>query len=155
MPRKIFIRRVKENTPKTPNSPVKATNHPSQSREKGCTRPRNHRNRMQTKKLNKNLPVYPLYGPGHDMNLCKVIQAQSKAIKPTWSTASGGRAGHMRFQATNKYPSGVQDTNDLVANTVKEVLKAKKRAKATAAQDSRWEEDPGKINYKKLSTGRE
>ena len=40
----------------------------------------------------------PLHGPGHDINLCNVMQAQSKAMKSTWSTTCGNGAGCMRLQ---------------------------------------------------------
>ena len=51
------------------------------------------------------------------------MQAQSKAIKSTWLTNCGGRSGHVRLQGNKKRPAKGKDPNDIVANTVKEVLK--------------------------------
>ena len=85
------------------------------------------------------LLVCPLNGT-EKMSFCKVMQAQSKATKPTWSTDCGGRVGHVRFQDTNKRPSEGQELNVLVANAVKCVIN-KKHAKSTAAHDSSLEED--------------
>ena len=67
--------------------------------------------------------MYPLHGPGHDINSCKVIQAQSKSMKFTWLTARGGEAGHVRFQVARKRPVKDKELNALVTNAVKQVLK--------------------------------
>ena len=47
----------------------------------------------------------------------------------TWSTAHTGGACCMRFQGTKKLPDEDQELNDLVANTVKYVLKENKHAR--------------------------
>ena len=52
----------------------------------------------KNKTQNKTSSVCLLHGLGHDMSLCKVILAQSKAMKSTWSTARDGGAGRVRFQ---------------------------------------------------------
>ena len=75
------------------------------------------------KTKNKNSPVRPLHGPGHDMNSCKVMLAQAKSMKSTWSTVHGGGTGHVRFQGTKKRPAKGEALNALVANAVKSVLK--------------------------------
>ena len=58
----------------------------------------------------------------------------------------------MRFQGTKKLPTEGQDLNALVANTVKEVIKQKKCAEATAEHDYGMEKEPEKFNSKSLST---
>ena len=71
----------------------------------------------------KNLHLCPLNGPRHDMNLCKVMQEQSKAMKLTWSTDCGSGACYVRFQGAKKRPAKGQELNALLVNVVKEVLK--------------------------------
>ena len=61
----------------------------------------------------------PLHGPTHDINLCKVVQSEVKAMKLTWLTARGSGAGRVRFQGTKNCPTEGQELNDIVANTVK------------------------------------
>ena len=130
------------NQNKKTSSPVNATNPPSRSRAKGRTRPRNPWKRILTKSQNnKNPPLCPMYGFGHNMNSCKIMQAQSKAMKSTWLTARGGGAGHVRFQGAKKRPAEGEDMNDLVTNAVKEVLKSKKRVKYNAEHKSGSEEE--------------
>ena len=76
-------------------------------------------NKKKSKK--KTSPLCPLHVPGHDMNLCKVMLAQSKSIKLTWLTDRGSGAGRVRFQGAKKRPAEDEDLNSLVANTVKAV----------------------------------
>ena len=63
-----------------------------------------------------------------------VMQAQSKDMKLTWSTSSGGGAGHIWFQGAKNCLAKYQDLNTLVASAVQEVLKQEKRARYTATQ---------------------
>ena len=60
-----------------------------------------------------------MYGPGNDMNLCKIIQAQAKSMNSAWSTACDSGARGVRFQGANKPPAEGEDLNDLVTNAVK------------------------------------
>ena len=77
---------------------MNTTNPPSQRRAKGQTRPQKPQKRTLTKKPKKNSPVCPLNGLGHDMNSCKAILEQARAMKSNWSTARGSDAGRVRFQ---------------------------------------------------------
>ena len=81
----------------------------------------------------------PLHGPGNDIHPFKLIQAQAKATKSTWSTSCGGGSGGVRFLGIKKRSSEGEDMNAFVDNAVKEVLRANKRTKYTAVQDSGWE----------------
>ena len=60
------------------------------------------RGREQNKSKNKNSPVCPLHGPGHDIKSCKVMLVQAKNVKSTWLNARRGGAGRVMFQGTNK-----------------------------------------------------
>ena len=64
-----------------------------------------------------------LHGPVNNMNLCKLILEQAKAMKPTWSTACGSGVGRLMFQGTKKPLDEYKDLNALVSNGVKEILK--------------------------------
>ena len=66
-----------------------------------------------------------MHGPGHDMNSCKFMMAQAKAMKSTWSTTRGGGADRVRFQGAKKRPAEDEELNYPVSNAVKEVLKKK------------------------------
>ena len=83
----------------------------------------------------------PLYGPGNDMKFCKVMQAQAKYMKYNWLTIHSGRAGHVSFKGAKKRLAEGQDLISLVANAVKNALKANKHVKATAAHDQRMEKE--------------
>ena len=99
---------------------MNTTNPPSKRTAKGQTRRQTPQKRT-LKKINpksKNKPVCPLYGTGHDINLCKVMMAQAKATKSIWSTACGGGADLVKFQCTKKRPSKAKELNDLVSNAV-------------------------------------
>ena len=61
----------------------------------------------------------PLHGPTHDINLCKVLLSEVKAMKLSWLTARGSGARRVRFQGTKNCPAKGQELNDIVANTVK------------------------------------
>ena len=123
--RKFSRRRVKEITKtKKPSNPVNTANLPSWRISKGCTRPRTPRKRRLTKIKQKNSPVCPLHVPEHDMNLCKVMLPQAKAMKLTWSTDRSGGAGRVRFQGNNNLPAKIKDMNSLVSNAVKEFIKS-------------------------------
>ena len=61
-------------------------------------------------------PVGPLHGPGQYINYLKVLKAQSKSMKLTWSTACGGVAGHVQFASAGKCSAEVEELNDLTAN---------------------------------------
>ena len=73
--------------------------------------------------------MFPLYGPGQNINLCKEMPAQAKAMKSTWLTASVVGAGNMRFHGTKKHLAKGEELNDLVTNAVKDILKPNKRVK--------------------------
>ena len=107
----------------------------------------------KTKVRNKNLHICPLHGPGHDMNLCKVMQAQAKSMNLTWSTASVSGACCIRFQGAKNCPAEVQELNSLLANVVQWVLNQNKRAKTVATHDCVSEGDPENFNLKSLSIG--
>ena len=64
-----------------------------------------------------------MHGPGHNLKTCKLMHAQSKAMKLTWSTTCGGIICCVQFQGANKCPTKVQELNALVANELKEVIK--------------------------------
>ena len=65
----------------------------------------------------------PLHGPGNNINSCKFMLAQSKAIKSTCLTAHGGGAGRVTFHGAKNLPAEGKELNALVTNTVKKVLK--------------------------------
>ena len=56
----------------------------------------------------------PLHGTITDMNSCKLVQVQAKAMKWTCSNYCGGRICRVRFQGTKKHPAEGQDLNTLV-----------------------------------------
>ena len=64
----------------------------------------NKNQKFKNKGRNKNLPVFPMHGPGHGMNSCTVIHAQSKDIKSAWTTSRVCREGHIQFQGDTKHP---------------------------------------------------
>ena len=99
--------------------------------------------------------MWPLHGPVQHMNLCKVIMAQTKVMKSTWSTACGRGAGRVRFQGAKKRPAEGKELNGLVSNSVKEVLKSNKRLKSKASSDSGSEDEQDKFNFKTLNNGEE
>ena len=70
------------------------------------------------------------------MNLCKVMLAQAKFMKSTWSTACCGGAGRIRFQGAKKRPVEGGELNALVANLVKAVLTTNTLKLAKASSDS-------------------
>ena len=121
LPRKYSRCRVKEMTKtKKSSSPVNATNPPSRYRAKGKTRPRTPWKRTLAKKSkNQKSPVFPLHGPGHNMDLCKFMLVQVKAMNLTWSTARSGGAGHIRFQGAKKRLAKGKELNARVVNAVK------------------------------------
>ena len=90
----------------------------------------------KNKTKNKSSPVCPLHGPGQNMNMCKVMLAQAKPMKSTWSTARGGGAGCVRFQGDKKRSAEGEELNDLVANAVKSVLNTNKRKNSKGSSDS-------------------
>ena len=64
---------------------MNSTNPPSQIRANIHTRLLTPWKKMQTKREKKKiLPVCPIPVLGHDMNLCKVMLSQSKAMNSTW-----------------------------------------------------------------------
>ena len=96
-----------------------------------------------------------LHEPGHNMNLCKVMQSQSKYMKSTWSTSRGCGAGHMRFQGAKKRLAKVQDMNTLVDSAVLEVLRQNTRAKSMTTHNSCLEYESETFNLKNIITGEE
>ena len=97
----------------------------------------------------------PLHGPGNDMNLCKVMMAQAKAMKSTWLTARRVYTGCVRFQDNKKRLAKVKELNALVANAVKEALKYNERLKSKDSSDSRKEENQEHFNFETLKIGEE
>ena len=103
----------------------------------------------------KNLPICPLHGPGHDMNSCKVMLAQSKGMKSNWLTAHGVSTGFVRFQGAKKRLAEGKDLNYLVANAVKSVINPNKRKRAKASSDSSSEYKKEHYNSETLNIGGE
>ena len=99
--------------------------------------------------------MWPLHGPVHDMNFCKVMLAQAKAMKCTWLTACGSGAGRVRFQGAKKRLDEVKELNSLVANTVKAVLTTNTHKKAKALSESGSEDDKYHFNFESLKIGGE
>ena len=89
----------------------------------------------------------PLHGPVNDMNSCKVILAQAKAISLTWLNACGGSAGHVIFQGAKKRPAEVEELNALVSNAVKEVIKTDKHLNAKSKNESDSEDKQKHFNF--------
>ena len=97
----------------------------------------------------------PLHSPGHNMNSCKIIMVQSKAMKSTWSTARGGGAGRVRSQVAKKCPTKGKEPNDLVANAVKAFLKPNKQNRDKDSSDSGSEDEQEHYNFEILKIGGE
>ena len=74
------------------------------------------------------------------MNFYKVIQAQAKSMKLTWSTTRGGGAGRVQFAGANKCSAEIEDLNYIMANVVAKVKK-KKRVKDMATHESGLEDE--------------
>ena len=91
--------------------------------------------------------MFPLYGPGHDMNSCKVMLAQAKSMKLTWLDACGSGAGRVRFQGAKNIPAEGEDMNALASNAVKEVIKPNKILKAKASSESGSEDEQEHLNF--------
>ena len=87
------------------------------------------------------------------MNLCKVMLAQSKAMKPNLLTAHGGSTGRVRFQGAKKRPAEGEEINDIVSNAVKKVLKNNKCLKAKGSNDSGSEDKQEHFNFDTLQIG--
>ena len=120
--RKSNRRRVKYDTKKSfmwtpPIRQVSADQSVVPSRET-LEEDANKNSNFKLKVKNKNLPMCPLHVPGHDMNSCKVIKAQAKAMKLNWSTYRGSESRRLQFQGTKKHPSEFQKLNDIVAIAV-------------------------------------
>ena len=77
------------------------------------------------KNKNKTLPVCPLHGTGHSINLFKIIQEQPKYMKLTWLTSNDRVLGRVRLQGAKKRPTEGQEINALVASALSDVLKQK------------------------------
>ena len=112
------------NHQKKTSSLLSATNPPSRRRSKGHTSPRTPWKRTLTKKKprRKTHLFPPLNGTGNDMNSCKVMLAQAKAMKSTWLDACGGGAVRVRFKDAKKRPAEVEELNAIFSNAVKAVL---------------------------------
>ena len=74
-------------------------------------------------------------GPGHNINLYKVMQAQAKYMKAIWLYAHGRRS-HCKFMGAKKNSSDGKELNTLTASTVAKALKTNKKRKAKAKDDS-------------------
>ena len=68
-------------------------------------------------------------------------------MKSTCSTYCGGKACRVWFQGAKKRPYEGQELNNLVTREVLEVLKQKKRAKATSTNDSSSYDEPENFNF--------
>ena len=88
------------------------------------------------------------------MNACKVMQAKSKSMMPTWLASCGVGAGCIWFHGAKKILSEIQYLNALVASTASEFLKHNKRAKDLDEHDSGSEDDPENFNLKTSSSGK-
>ena len=62
--------------------------------------------------------MFPLHGPGHQINECKVMKAQAKAMNLNCSTSRDGGAGFVRLQGAKKRPTKYQELDALVASAV-------------------------------------
>ena len=109
------------------------------AQNKGSNRSANQleKDANKKKKKKKKSLVCPMHGPGNYMNSCKVILAQAKAMKSTWSTSCGGVAGRVRFQGAKKRPPEGEERDDIVANKLKSVLNTNKCLTANASIESR------------------
>ena len=96
----------------------------------------------------------PLHGPTHDINLCKVVQSEVKAMKLSWLTARGSGAGCVRFQGTMKRPAKGEELNALVTNALKEIIKSNRRLKYKAEKNSGSEEEQERFNFEDLNIGK-
>ena len=101
----------------------------------------------------KNLPVCPLHGPGNDINLFKVMQAQAKAMKSIWLIDCSGGSGWVRLQGDKKRPAEGQELNTILDNVVKEFLNQNKCEKATSTQKYGLEEEPENFDFEKSALG--
>ena len=88
-----------------------------------------------------------MHGPVHDMNSGKVILAQAKSMKSTWSAAHGGGVGCVRFQGTKKRLAEGKELNALVTNAAKVVLTTNTRKKANASSDSGSEDNQERFDF--------
>ena len=134
---------------KNSSSPANATNLAQRKGSYEAANPSDedaNKNKNQKKKS----PVCPLHGPGHDMNSCKVMLAQAKAMRSTWSTARRGGAGRVRFQGAKKRPYEDEELNALIDNAVKVVLTTKTFKKAKDSSDSVSEDYQEHFNFKTL-----
>ena len=91
--------------------------------------------------------MFPLNGPVHNMNSCKVMLAQSTAIKSAWFTNCSGGAGRVRFQVAKKRPAEVKELNAVVANAVKAVLTTNKYNNFKSSSDSGSEGEQEHFNF--------
>ena len=156
LPRKYSRRRVKEITKtKTKKQSGERQQYAKAAHIKGSNQAMNplEEDTNKNKYKEKNSPVYPLHGPGHDMNSYKVMLAQSKAMTFTWSTARSGSAGRVRFQGAKKRPAEVEELNSLVANAVKAVLTTNTCKKVKASSDSGSEDEQDHFNFENLKIG--
>ena len=84
-------------------STLNATHPPTRHTSKGQYQAAKPLEEDANKKIKEeNLHLWPLHGPGHNMNSWKVMQAQTKFMKLTWSTTCGGEAIRVRFWSTKK-----------------------------------------------------
>ena len=103
--------------------------------EKGSNKnPKTSKYNAKNKLKNIIKPTYTLHGPGHDMNLCKVIQYQSKCIKVDWLSTHGrglrgNTAGAKKCLADGKH------MNTIIVSYVSKAIKPKKNNKAKAKYD--------------------
>ena len=99
----------------------------------------------------------PLHEPGHNMNmnLCKAMMAQAKAMKSTWLTARSDGAGCVRFQGAKKRPAEGEEMNSLVDNAVRSFLTTNTFKKAKASSDSGSENKQEKFKFETPNIGGE
>ena len=69
-----------------------------------------------------------LHVPWYSINLCKVMQIQTKFMKKNWLSACGG-GDRVRFTSANKRSYDGEDLNTLVISALSKALKIKKGIK--------------------------
>ena len=74
------------------------------------------------------MTTYTMNIPRHDMNLCKLMQAQKNYTKATCSYNHVG-GGHVKFAGAKKQFANGEELNTFIASIVAKVMKITKRKK--------------------------
>ena len=95
-----------------------------------------------------------MYVPGHDMNVCKVMQVQAKSMKDDWSSASGVGV-HGNFKSTNNHSDNGEELRALVEFALAKALKIKKKSKVKTNENSNSDSDANSkyFNFENLDIG--